>query len=83
MKAKLLTALINSYNKTIEKEEILTIYEKISQKFTTDISIIEVNNFSLEFRAFNKIDNPAKVTDVDFGDKDVSAVKLSSYYKSK
>ncbi len=82
-RAKLLTALINSYNKTIEKEEILTIYEKISQKFTTDISIIEVNNFSLEFRAFNKIDNPAKVTDVDFGDKDVSAVKLSSYYKSK
>ncbi len=82
-RAKILKALINSYNKTITSEDILAIYEKISNKFDTDISIIEMNNFSLKFRAFSKVENPAKVTDVDFGDKDITAVKLGEYYNVK
>ena len=81
-RAELLKTLINSYSKTITSEDIISLYEKISNKFDTDISIIEMNDFSLKFREFKDIENPATVTDVDFADKDITAVKLGEYYKN-
>lgn len=77
----LLQTLINSNNKLLDTEEILSIYESISGKLESDISIIEMNDFALKFSVYKEVDNPASPTDIDFTDKDISDVKMSKYYK--
>lgn len=77
----LLKTLINSNNRLIDAEEFLEIYESISDKLESDISIIEMNDFALKFRAYKEIENPASQTDIEFTDDDVTAVKMSKYYK--
>lgn len=77
----LLKTLINSNNKLLDTEEILSIYEAVSEKLDTDISIIEMNDFALKFRVYKEIENPAAETDIDFNNDDISSVKIDKYYK--
>lgn len=76
----LFVALLNEYCPTLNSENILKIYKKVANNIETDISIVEMNDFSLKFEMFTKVENPATKTDVDFKDKDVTKVKLEKFY---
>lgn len=80
----LFLALINQYNKSLKAEDIVSIYKKISNKLTTNVTIIEVNDFALKFEEnFSKINNPAISADVDFSDAELSKVKIKNYYEQQ
>lgn len=76
----LLVSLLNEYCPILDSENILKIYKKVANNIETDISIVEMNDFSLKFEKFTKVENPAAKTDIDFKDKDVTKVKLEKFY---
>ena len=73
-------ALLNEYCPTLNSENILKIYKKVANNIDTDISIVEMNDFSMKFEQFTKAENPAIRTEIDFKDKDVTKVKLGKFY---
>ena len=78
---ELLVSLLNEYCSTLDPETIVSIYKKVANSLETDISIVEVNNFSLQFRTFLNVEAPAIRADIDFKDSEVAKVKIEKFYQ--
>lgn len=77
----LFTALINEHISTLDNEKILSIYKSVANHLETDISIVEMNDFSMQFAVFTNQENPVVSADVDFTDSEIAKVMIEKYYK--
>lgn len=77
----LFITLINQYSASLDSEMILNIYKKISNYIETDISIVEMNDFSLQFGVFAKAETPAISADIDYSDDETAGIDIQKFYK--
>lgn len=77
----LLVALLNQHSAELDCDAILSIYKSISNNLETDISIVEVNDFGLQFNASFKGENPAISADIDYSDAQTANEQIQKYYK--
>ena len=76
----ILTKFLNEKLSQFDSETIIDVYADVSNKLTTDISIVQMNDFSLLFREFLSIDKPFKNAQVDFSDEAKAKKTLQSYF---
>lgn len=81
MREELLAALLNEHMSSLDSETILDLYKSVSNKLDTDASIIEVNDFSLQFGVFLEESSPAVSAEINYSDSDVSKAKIKSLYQ--
>lgn len=77
----LLIALINEHSSELDSETILKIYRSVSNNLETDISIVEMNDFSLRFNVFSSAENTAFNAKIDYSDFETSNAQIQKYYK--
>ncbi|MEE1002852.1 MAG: LCP family protein [Acutalibacteraceae bacterium] len=77
----LLVALLNEHCAELDGDTILSIYKSISNNLETDVSIVEVNDFGLQFNTLFKRENPAIRADIDFSDSQTANEQIQKYYK--
>ena len=81
MREALLAALLNEHMSSLDSETILNLYKSVSNKLDTDASIIEMNDFSLNFSVFLDVKSPVSSASINFSDKDVAKAKIKSLYQ--
>lgn len=77
---ELLIALLNEHMKSLSSETILNLYKSVSNKLDTNVSIIEMNDFSLQFSVFLEEKAPAVSAGINFSDNDVAKAKIKNMY---
>ncbi len=78
---KLLSTLLNEHIKDFDSESILKLYKSVANKLDTDISIVEMNDFSIKFSSFLKLVNPVVCADIDYSDSDISRAQIKKIYE--
>ncbi len=76
----ILTKFLNDKLSQFESETIVDVYAEVSEKLTTDISIVQMNDFSLLFKSFLSVDNPFVSLQIDFSDEASVKKTLQSYF---
>lgn len=76
----ILTKFLNDKLSEFEPETIVDVYADVSGKLTTDISIVQMNDFSLLFKSFLTVDNPFVSLQIDFSDGAKAKKTLQSYF---
>ena len=79
-RVSLLTKFLNDKLSEFESETIVDVYADVSGKLTTDISIVQMNDFSLLFKSFLTLDNPFVSLQIDFSDGANAKKTLQSYF---
>ncbi len=77
----ILTKFLNDKLSEFESETIVDVYADVSGKLTTDISIVQMNDFSLLFKSFLSVDNPFVRLDVDFNNFKSAQKTLQQYFR--
>ena len=78
---KLLVSLLNEHISELDSETILKLYKSVANKIDTDISIIEMNDFSLDFSCFLDVKNPVVCADIDYSDSEVARAQIKKLYE--
>lgn len=81
MREKLFVALLNEHSASLDCDKIVSIYKSVSNNLETDISIVEVNDFGLQFSVFAKAEKPAISAAIDFSDAEEANAQIQKYYK--
>lgn len=77
----LIVTLINEHSATLDCDKIVSVYKSISNNIDTDISIVEVNDFGLNYKVFSKAKTPAFSTGIDFSNGDTASAQITKFYK--
>ena len=77
----LLATLLNEHIAEFDSETILKIYKSVANKIDTDISIVEMNDFSIDFASFLDATNPVICADIDYSDSEISRALIKKMYE--
>lgn len=77
----LLASLLNEHIAELDSETILKLYKSVANKLDTDVSIIEMNDFSLKFSCFLDVKKPVVCADIDYSDSEVARAQIKKLYE--
>ena len=78
---ELLVSLLNEHIEELDSETILKLYKSVANKIDTDISIVEMNDFSIKFSGFLDEEKPAVCADIDYSDSDIARAQIKKIYE--
>ena len=78
---KILATLLNEHIAELDSETILKLYKSVANKLDTDISIVEMNDFSIKFGRFLDAKNPVVCADIDYSDSDIARAQIKKIFE--